>query len=157
MWYSGFYLKSLFWLRGKCGNCLHCTSNGPNVECLFTATHVQSFSGILTETANVAWRTIPHLSKTWLFFVSFFVSLDISQVTSLMMADESFAYRQWLTQQMLLKGSKCLHSNLAPFYFFHCVLRLKICFLRVWQRLSLDPVMMLFSVTALSSAPHLHP
>lgn len=28
------------------------TSNGPNVECLFTVTHVQSFSGMLTGAAN---------------------------------------------------------------------------------------------------------
>lgn len=41
------------------------TSNGPNVECLFTVTHVQSSPGALAEAAIAAWRTIPHPSKTW--------------------------------------------------------------------------------------------
>lgn len=128
MWYGGFYLKCLFWLRGRCGNCLNCTSNGSNVECLFMVTHVQSFSGMLTEAANAAWQTIPHLSKTWLFFVTLSWA-DIGRVTSLMMADESVAYRKWLTQQMLSQGNKCFHSNRASSSFFiqGYVLSLKVC------------------------------
>lgn len=42
----------------------NCTYNGPNAECLFTVTHVQSFFGMLTEAANAAWQAIAHLSQT---------------------------------------------------------------------------------------------
>lgn len=46
------------------------TSNGPNVECLFTVTHVQSSSGMLTGAANANYpSSVQNVTFPYIFFM----------------------------------------------------------------------------------------
>lgn len=114
MRYGGFYSKLFiffFWSRGRCGNCLMALLP------FFTVTHVQGSSGMYAQAANALQRNVPHLSKTWLFFITS-TRTEISWGTRLMFAVWSIVQSQWLTQTVRQFQSKHFNFNFAPFYFW---------------------------------------